>query len=405
MSVSTTFESITWGETAGSTSLILSPRATLGFDRTGRPTGLYEDGLYTARGLDGRCLEKKWVWEPGRQDARRHIRPLPPTERNALRDRIGRWLEKARSAAREGTPVRRFVRGQETPARVDELSDKIDSLIGFLKAGWDDEPRRFAEIWNPIGILPPDQYLSLVIQVAEGCAWNQCTFCDFYAARPFRIRSRDEIDRHTNAAVDFFGAGIDGRCAVFLGDANALQAPPSLLIPVAEDLAARFPRLARPQADGVGGLYAFAEAARTSAWSPTELRALAAAGFRRAYLGVETGDDPLRRRLRKPGASKDALHAMEKLKSAGISLGVIVLLGAGGRDFAAAHARGTADLLSRAPLGPGDFVYFSPLVESATPAFPPLTEEEKTAQRRWIEERVSPRGERRALYDIREFLY
>lgn len=405
MTVSAPFESITWGETAGSTSLILSPRATMGFDRAGRPTGLYENGLYTARGLDGRCLEKKWIWEPGRPDARRHIRALSLQEQQGLRTRIDRLLDDARNAAATGTPLRRYVRGQEQPARTEELSQKIDSLKCFLKAGWEEEPRRFAEIWNPIGILPPDQYLSLVIQVAEGCAWNQCTFCDFYAARPFRIRSREEIDRHTDAAVNFFGAGLEGRCAIFLGDANALQAPPALLIPLAESLAARFPRLARPQTDGVGGLYAFAEAARTAAWSPSELGALAAAGFRRAYLGIETGDDALRRRLRKPGPAKDALRAMEKLKSAGIHLGVIVLLGAGGRDFAAAHARETADLLARAPLGPGDFVYFSPLVENDAPAFPPLTENEKTDQRRWIEDRVPSRGERRALYDIREFLY
>jgi hypothetical protein len=44
-------------------------------------------------------------------------------------------------------------------------------------------------------------------------------------------------------------------------------------------------------------------------------------------------------------------------------------------------------------------------VEAAAPASPALTEEEKADQRRWIEGRVPSRGERRALYDIREFLY
>ncbi len=405
MAVFTDIESITWGETAGSTSLILSPRATLGFDRTGRPTGLYENGFYTARGMDGRCLEKKWIWDPGRPDARRHIRALDDGEREALRARLAALLASARSAALAGTPLRRYDRGREVPAEPAQMVQKIDALKAFLNESWEADPRRFAEVWNPIGILPPDQYLSLVIQVVEGCAWNQCTFCDFYAARPFRVRTREEIDRHTDAAVRYFGDGLEGRCAIFLGDANALQAPPALLVPLAEDLARRFPRLARPQPDGVGGLYAFAETARTTAWSPGELRGLAAAGFRRAYLGIETGDDALRRLLRKPGSAADALRAMEKLKSAGIALGLIVLLGAGGRDHAQTHARATADLLSRAPLGPGDFVYFSPLVEVADPAFPALSEEEKADQRRWIEGRVPSRGERRALYDIREFLY
>lgn len=405
MTVFTDIESITWGETAGSTSLILSPRATLGFDKAGRPTGLYENGFYTARGLDGRCLEKKWIWDPGRPDARRHIRALDAGERENLRARLKTLLEKAQASLRSGTPVRRYDRGREIPADPAQMAQKIDALTAFLNGEWEADPRRFAEVWNPIGILPPDQYLSLVIQVVEGCAWNQCTFCDFYAARPFRVRAREEIDRHTDAAVRYFGDGLEGRCAIFLGDANALQAPPTLLIPLAESLARRFPRLAQPQTDGVGGLYAFAETARTSAWATEELRALAAAGFRRAYLGIETGDDALRRLLRKPGSATDALRAMEKIKSAGIALGLIVLLGAGGRDHAQAHARATADLLIRAPLGPGDFVYFSPLVEAAGPAFPTMSEEEKAEQRRWIEGRVPPRGERRALYDIREFLY
>jgi hypothetical protein len=44
-------------------------------------------------------------------------------------------------------------------------------------------------------------------------------------------------------------------------------------------------------------------------------------------------------------------------------------------------------------------------VETDAPVFPPLAEDEKADQRRWIEERFPPRGERRALYDIREFLY
>jgi plasmid stability protein len=270
MVVSTDIESITWGETAGSESLILSPRATLGFDRTGRPTGLYENGLYTARGLDGRCLEKKWLWDPGRPDARRHIRALDDREREALRARLKTLLQSAQNAALAGTPLRRYDRGREIPADPAQLTQKIEKLTAFLDREWEADPRRFAEVWNPIGILPPDQYLSLVIQVVEGCAWNQCTFCDFYAARPFRVRTREEIDRHTDAAVRYFGDGLEGRCAVFLGDANALQAPPALLIPLAESLAQRFPRLARPQADGVGGLYAFAETARTAAWAHGE---------------------------------------------------------------------------------------------------------------------------------------
>ena len=44
-----------------------------------------------------------------------------------------------------------------------------------------------------IPILPPDQYLALVVQATEGCSWNKCTFCAFYKDRPFHIKHEAEL--------------------------------------------------------------------------------------------------------------------------------------------------------------------------------------------------------------------
>jgi hypothetical protein len=164
----------------------------------------------------------------------------------------------------------------------------------------------------------------------------------------------------------------------------------------------------------VGGLYSFADAARLSAWSLADLQSLARTGYRRAYIGVETGSDPLRRQLRKPGTAETVAENIFKLKTAGIGVGLIVLLGAGGQENATAHVKETADLLRNALLGPGDLLYFSPLRTdgqssygrmAAQQGWTPLTEPEMLNQRRAIEAQVTPRGERRALYDIREFIY
>ena len=43
-------------------------------------------------------------------------------------------------------------------------------------------------------------------------------------------------------------------------------------------------------------------------------------------------------------------------------MGVIVLLGAGGRQFDLVHAKATTELLNELALAAGDYVYFSPLV-------------------------------------------
>ena len=73
--------------------------------------------------------------------------------------------------------------------------------------------------------LPPDQYLALVVQATEGCSYNQCTFCDFYRDRPFRVKSADELRAHIAAVRAFFGPALGLRKSLFLADANALVVP------------------------------------------------------------------------------------------------------------------------------------------------------------------------------------
>ncbi|MBL8023037.1 MAG: radical SAM protein [Elusimicrobia bacterium] len=409
-------ETLLVGETSGSFSLVISPQATLSFDRAGRPTGLYENGFYTVRGLDGRCLEKKWVWNP-EGEAHRHIRELPELERTALKERFLDLINSCRQnlpILSQRNSLRSFVRGRETPVDKEATADFLDFLIRGVNKAWTSDAAQFSKIWQPIGILPPDQYLALVVQVAEGCAWNQCTFCDFYSGRRSRVRTLEEVLLHAEETKRFFGPALSGRCSLFLGDANAFQAPPHALIPMAEELALRFPQLATPQTDGVGGIYSFADASRMSAWTISDLQALSRTGYRRAYIGVETGAETLRRELRKPGNAETVAESIFKLKSAGIAVGLIVLLGAGGQENASAHVRETADLLRNALLGPGDLLYFSPLIAgpqtpygrlAAQKGWTALSEPELLSQRRALEAQLTPRGERRALYDIREFVY
>ena len=80
-------------------------------------------------------------------------------------------------------------------------------------------------------------------------------------------------------------------------------------------------------------------------------------------MGLETGDPGLLAWLEKPGSPQDAVDLVGALHEAGIAAGVIVLLGAGGERFAAAHAARTAEVLTAMRLGPGDLVYFSEYVD------------------------------------------
>jgi radical SAM superfamily enzyme YgiQ (UPF0313 family) len=107
-----------------------------------------------------------------------------------------------------------------------ERAARFDSLTARLDAA------RFAEVYSPIGILPPDQYLALVLQATVGCSFNTCTFCDLYH-QPFRVKTPDEFRRHIHDVHEYLGESLLLRQrSIFLGAANALAIPMSRLLPL-----------------------------------------------------------------------------------------------------------------------------------------------------------------------------
>jgi radical SAM superfamily enzyme YgiQ (UPF0313 family) len=258
------------------------------------------------------------------------------------RDPVGirqqRWL----------TPeeARTFLTGAYRLARrVAEATDD-PGLVVLLRWNWpalEADAIRFAEIYRPVSILPPDQYLALVLQATEGCSYNRCTFCDFYRGRPFRAKGPEELRAHIAAVREFFGPAIGLRKSLFLADANALVVP--------------MPRL-RAWLDVIaetrilpagGGIYSFIDAFDVHRKSAEEWAELAARGLRRVYIGMESGDDALLRWLRKPGAVADVIEAVVLLKGAGVAASVIIMTGIGGERYADAHVRGTIAALNARP--------------------------------------------------------
>jgi radical SAM superfamily enzyme YgiQ (UPF0313 family) len=270
--------------------------------------------------------------------------------------------------------------------------------------------RRFLSASGPVGILPPDQYLSLVVRVTEGCSWNACGFCTLYRDVPFRFKQQDELVAHIAALRAFFGESIALRRSVFLGDANALCLDDERLLPLLREVAAAFP--AAP-------LFSFVDAWTGRRRAPAAWRELRGLGLRRVYVGLETGDPDLHSWLGKPGAPDAPLDLVASLHGAGIAVGVIVLMGAGGERFAAGHVSRTAELLSALRLRGDDLLYFSEYVPEASRDYPlpagdapelrPLAPERCAEVRRAILAAYRPaddaRPPRSASYDLREFVY
>jgi radical SAM superfamily enzyme YgiQ (UPF0313 family) len=254
--------------------------------------------------------------------------------------------------------------------------------------------------------------MAVVLQAAEGCSFNTCTFCDFYRNRPFHIKSPNELRQHIAKVKALLGDGLSLRRSIFLADANALVVPMNRLLPLLDVMQAEIDVEAR------GGLYAFLDGFSGEKKSAADYAELKRRGLRRVYVGLESGSDSLLRFLKKPGTATQAIHAVQSMKAAGLAVGVIVLLGAGGHEYASDHVTATAHALNTMELDRGDIVYLSELVVSdAMPyakqaldaGLTPLSTSQCVQQGSNIVAQLDFPGRQHSpsisRYDIRDFVY
>ncbi len=268
--------------------------------------------------------------------------------------------------------------------------------------------KEFNNIYLPISILPPDQYMSLVIQLTEGCNYNQCTFCNFYRDRPFKIKSTDELESHLNNVKTFFGNGINFRKSIFLADANALAVPQNRLVNSLELIHDQFPQF--------DNYYSFIDVFTGLKKSVNDFKQLKHQGIKRVYLGVESGNIDLMLFLNKKQLNNDIIDLTHNLKEGGIAVGIIFLIGAGGKIYAKQHLAESLILLEQMPLNKGDIIYLSELYETNTSYEKSMVEHNiplPTRQeiRQWSNEFKSKlkkqitKDVQISVYDINQFFY
>lgn len=312
------------GETETTRSLYVSSGDAVHFDLEGRWHRARLGSRSFLRGLDGRVLRR--LGSPHREDAR-----------VVLAGPVHASIVALVARALAGAPH--------------ELEAAAGWSVGRLLA----ESGRFLEIYRPVGVLPPDRYRSLIIQLTEGCAFNACLFCALYKGQPHRVKPVAEIRGHVRAVKDFVGSGVVDRRGVFLGEANALCAPQSTLLAAFDVLEAELPRLVHGKGPS-RGVSAFVDAF-TDWKSELELRALGARGLTRIFVGVESGDAPTLAALGKRLRESAVRMVVERAKAAGLSVGLTLLVGLGPR-----HVDASAALVGSLPLDTADVVYLSPLV-------------------------------------------
>jgi radical SAM superfamily enzyme YgiQ (UPF0313 family) len=381
------------------------------WDLSGRPYALVrQDGTYR-RALDGHLLHKR----EARSGSPRLRQRLTAAEgAPVVQAARGEAASAIESLSREG-PIESII-----PMSVDEFGDegpivedalrRLRNVMAMDTEGLAADAARFSTVVGRVGILPPDQYLSLVVRGTEGCSWNGCTFCGLYRDVPFRWRTPEELRKHVAGVRAYFGESIALRRSVFLGDANALCLGHEHLVPLLQVVASEFP--GRP-------VFSFVDAASGRRKPADDWLTYAALGLRRVYVGLETGDPDLLAWLGKPGSPASAVDLVRTLHEAGLGVGVIVLVGAGGDRFSNGHVDRTAEVLGAMRLRRDDFLYFAEFVPDpaleygrraeGSPDLEPLSPDRCSTQQETIlstlhltDPGASPHT---ASYDIREFVY
>jgi len=180
---------------------------------------------------------------------------------------------------------------------------------------------------------PPSEANSYILQATIGCSWNACTYCDMYRAKKFRVRELEDTLEDIRLAGQQLGDQVD---KVFVADGDALILGMEHWRAILKACHETFPRLKR--------VSAYATAMNLLEKKPDELAELRQNGLTQLYIGPESGDDITLKRIAKGATFEDHVQAAERARAADIKLSVIFLLGAGGTERSAEHAKASARL-------------------------------------------------------------
>ena len=320
-------------------------------DFEGRWQRAFVGSVHYLKGLDATVRAVDRVREGGSLILRR--RTLDPAEAVDLDATIRRAavgligdLEAARAEILVPPPTARAI-GSE------ELRELLGRVAAWDAAAWEAHRARYEESYEPWPLLPPDCPNPVVLQATLGPG--------FGGGGPptSRVRPPAEFAEHAQAVARLLGRRL-GQCRdLFVAGGDWLRRPLVELVDALGVIDRTFPDPARPGGPESGRshvVHAFLDDFRPPLPGLDGWRRLRASRLGRITLGIESGDPAVRGLFGKSWEERDLHSTVEAIKAAGIGLGLMVLVGAGGRSGAGAHLDATARLVGSLGLGAGDLV-------------------------------------------------
>lgn len=177
---------------------------------------------------------------------------------------------------------------------------------------------------------PPSEARSLIFQVTLGCSWNRCVFCAMYKTKKFLVRPFEEVERDV---IEMSWHYPDTR-KIFLADGDPLAAPTDYLIRVLDLMNQRFPNLER--------ISTYAGPTNLKVKTADELMEFRARKLDVLYLGIETGNDRLLKKIKKGATADTIIEVCRKAIDAGLRMSTFIILGLGGVEGSYDHIKDSA---------------------------------------------------------------
>ena len=348
------------GVKPGSISIYFGDAPIFHFDLEGRWQRAFVDGLHYLKGLDNTVhtvdrvregeslvLRRRALGFAETVDLDEHVR----SRALALMDLLGRSIGTI-DPPEGATPIPR-----ETARTL------LEAIARWDTAAWFAHRERYLGTYGPIPFIPPDTSNPVVLQATLGHSRGP-GFGGEASATDYE-RSSTEFAEHARTVAELLGRRAIQCRQVFLAGADALRRPLDATLADLDRIASTFPMSdgrPRPRARDVDplndapsldGVHAFLHEFDRPAPGPDSWEALRSRHLRRLIVGIESGS-PRVRSLYGREWGDEGLR--DWVGSCPIGLGVVVVVGAGGREFAEEHVEATVRLVGSLPIGAGSLV-------------------------------------------------
>ena len=149
---------------------------------------------------------------------------------------------------------------------------------------------------------PPSEANSFILQVTLGCSHNACAFCSMYKKKRFIVRPLEDV------LADLMEVSREYPSVrrVFLADGDALAADTADLLKILDTIWRVFPRCER--------VTAYASPGSILRKTEEERKTIREAGLKMLYMGLESGNDEVLKRMRKGHTAEAIIQAGRKAK-------------------------------------------------------------------------------------------